>query len=166
MTQPKKRFPMNAPSVTQQDIESNISTIEVVTKVTASGQILRWAVINMKNGFSVTGDPSAAVSPENDDPARGEEYAIANAKREIWKLMGFALKQKLYEQGKDFKERMDREHYELDQRVQKLTAFFNDAQFATLDQREQADLMNQHHHMKEYRWFLGRRIGRLVAPRG
>ena len=53
-----------APRVTLADVEANIVRTDIVKYVSASGQILRWAVLTTRNGFAVTGDPSAAVSPE------------------------------------------------------------------------------------------------------
>ena len=85
----------NYPRVTQEELEQNIVHIDVVTHKTVAGQVLRWAVLTTKNGFAVTGKPSCAVSPENDDPERGTKYAIDNAKDELWALMGYALKEKI-----------------------------------------------------------------------
>jgi hypothetical protein len=87
---------LTAPRLSPADLEANISFIEYVKHVSASGQILRWAVITTKNGFAVTGRPSASVSPANDDAAIGEKVALANAKSELWPLMGYALKEKLH----------------------------------------------------------------------
>jgi hypothetical protein len=66
-----------------------------------SGQILRWAVITTKNGFAVTGRPSAAVSQENDNDAIGVKVAIENARQELWPLMGYALKDQLHREARD-----------------------------------------------------------------
>lgn len=88
---------LTAPRVTPADIEANIVTTEIVKHVTPSGQVLRWAVLTLKNGFAATGAPSCSVSPENDDAEIGEEYAIVNAKETLWPLMGYALKQKLHD---------------------------------------------------------------------
>lgn len=87
---------LNAPRVTPEAIVENIDNIEIVKYISKSGQVLRWAVITMKNGFAVTGKPSASVSPENDDEEIGERIAVANARNEIWPLMGYALKELLY----------------------------------------------------------------------
>lgn len=87
---------LNAPRVTPEAIVANIDNIEIVKYISKSGQVLRWAVITMKNGFSVTGKPSASVSPENDDEEIGERIAVDNARSEIWPLMGYALKELLY----------------------------------------------------------------------
>ena len=84
-----------APRVTLADIEANIVDVETVRHISHSGQVMRWAVITTRNGYAVTGRPSVAVSPENDDSEIGVAIAIANAKQELWPLMGYALKEQL-----------------------------------------------------------------------
>jgi len=84
-----------APRVTPADIEANIVQVEVVRYVTQGGKVLRWAVLTTKNGYAVTGRPSACVSPENDNAEDGERIAIENAKNELWPLMGYELQSKL-----------------------------------------------------------------------
>ncbi len=86
---------MKENTVTQESIDNKISDIEIVTHVSKSGQILRWAVITMKNGFAVTGDPSCAVDSANDDITMGTQIATNNAKEKIWMLEGYLLKDKL-----------------------------------------------------------------------
>lgn len=87
-----------APRVTLPELQENIANVEIAKHVSASGQVLRWAVLTTKNGFAVTGKPSCSVSAENDDEEIGEGIAIENAISELWPLMGYALKQKLFEQ--------------------------------------------------------------------
>lgn len=89
---------LKAPRITPADIEANIVHTEIVKHVAQSGQVLRWAVITTKNGFAVTGRPSAAVSAENDNQAIGEKVAIENARQELWPLMGYALKDQLHKE--------------------------------------------------------------------
>lgn len=86
-----------APRVTLKDLEDNIESVEYVSHTTPSGSVLRWAVLNCRNGFSVTGEPSAAVSAANDNEVFGKEIAYKNAKEKMWALMGYALKTKLFE---------------------------------------------------------------------
>ena len=86
---------MTAPRVTPDDLQANIVDTEIVKFVSKSGQILRWAVLTTRNGFAVVGDPSCAVSSENDNPAIGEETAIKNSREQLWPLMGYALKERL-----------------------------------------------------------------------
>lgn len=85
------------PKISKIQIEENIIHVEYVKHVTKSGQILRWAVLTAKNGFSVTGRPSAAVCAENDNEEMGKKVAYDNAFDEYWPLMGYHLKQSIYE---------------------------------------------------------------------
>ena len=82
---------LNAPRVTSANLNENIAAVEYVKHVSVGGKILRWAVITTKNGYAVTGKPSAAVSVENDNQEVGEKIALDNAKHELWPLMGYAL---------------------------------------------------------------------------
>ena len=88
---------LTAPRVTLSDLEANIVDTEILKHVSKTGQVLRFAILTTANGFAVVGKPSVAVSAENDNAEIGEKIAIENAKTEIWPLMGYALKQKLYE---------------------------------------------------------------------
>lgn len=88
---------LNAPRVTLDNLHKKISDVEIVKHVSKSGQVLRWAVLTMENGFAVVGKPSCSVSSENDDTGLGEKIAIENSQDEVWALEGYALKQKLYE---------------------------------------------------------------------
>jgi len=86
---------LNAPRVTLAALNENIVHTEIVKHVSQSGQVLRWAVLTTRNGFAVTGRPSASVSSANDNAEIGEKVAIDNAKQELWPLMGYALRSKL-----------------------------------------------------------------------
>lgn len=86
---------LTAPRITPADLDANMKNVEFVHFVSHSGQVLRWAVITASNGFAVTGRPSVAVSPENDDREIGEKVAFENAKSELWPLMGYELRSKL-----------------------------------------------------------------------
>lgn len=86
---------LTAPRVTPEALKNNIVDVEVVKHVSFGGQILRWAVITTKNGYAVVGNPSVAVSPENDDEEIGRKVAFENSKNALWPLMGYALKESL-----------------------------------------------------------------------
>ena len=58
--------------------------------------LLTFCVLVMHNGFTVTGESSCA-SPENFDAEIGKKVARENAVNKIWPLLGYELKQKLYE---------------------------------------------------------------------
>lgn len=56
--------------------------------------LLTFCVLELKNGFTVTGE-SACASPENFDAEVGRKIARANAVQKIWPLMGYELRSKL-----------------------------------------------------------------------
>ena len=87
---------LTAPRVTPADIEANIKHVEYVKHVSHGGQVLRWAVLTTKSGYAVVGNPSVAVSPENDNEEIGQKVAFENSKQDLWPLMGYALKEKLH----------------------------------------------------------------------
>lgn len=108
---------LTAPRVTPADIEANIASEFYFTALdgmvgyyTNDGRvmnptsrdglskslgILSFCVLVLKNGFTVTGE-SACASPENFDAEVGRKIARANAVNKIWPLMGYELKQRLY----------------------------------------------------------------------
>lgn len=90
---------LTAPRVSLADVTANIVHTEIVKVVTHGGGILRWAILTTRNGYAVTGRPSASVSPENDNAEIGEKVAIDNARAELWPLMGYALKDRLHAQA-------------------------------------------------------------------
>ena len=57
-------------------------------------QFLTFCVIQMRNGFTVTGE-SACASAENYNAEVGRKIARENAVNKIWPLMGFRLRDKL-----------------------------------------------------------------------
>lgn len=88
---------LTAPRLRPSDLDANIVDIEIVKHVSKTGQVLRWAILTTVNGFAVVGKPSASVSSENDNEEIGVEVAIDNSRAELWPLMGYSLKQALYE---------------------------------------------------------------------
>lgn len=58
------------------------------------GTTLTLCVLTLRNGFTVTGT-AACASPANFDPEIGERYAREDAKRQIWALEGYALRERL-----------------------------------------------------------------------
>lgn len=90
---------LTAPRVSLTDLEANIAETEIVKYVSKSGQVLRWAVLTTRNGFSVAGKPSCSASSANDNQEIGEKIAIDNARQELWPLMGYALKERLAQEA-------------------------------------------------------------------
>ncbi|WP_429060911.1 Gp49 family protein [Aeromonas hydrophila] len=70
----------------------------VAAPVPASFALLTFCVLELKNGFTVTGE-SACASPENFDAEIGRKIARENAVNKVWMLEGYLLKQQLHDQG-------------------------------------------------------------------
>lgn len=165
---------LNAPRVTLAALEANIASTEIVKHISASGQVLRWAVLTTQSGFAVTGRPSVSASSENDCQSIGERVAIDNARYELWPLMGYALKQKLAEElaphplaGEishlpPHQQRVLIERAELDDKLGKLNGFIGTDLFKTLPSDEQERLTVQRGAMTEYHQVLADRIGAFV----
>ncbi len=60
--------------------------------------VMTIALVTMTNGFVVVGT-SACAHPDNYDRALGEKFALEDAKRKIWPLLGFALRDRLNRTG-------------------------------------------------------------------
>lgn len=94
-----------APRVALTDIENAIATSYVFTAkaaVDAQGfpavpplELLTIFIAVMDNGFVVIGK-SAPASPENFNAELGAKLAREDAIRQLWPLMGFALRERLH----------------------------------------------------------------------
>ena len=95
---------LTAPRITPDDIAANISSEHYFTAADGirgandleceSGDpltLLTFCVIELRNGFTVTGE-SACASPENFDAEIGRKIARQNAVQKIWPLMGYELR--------------------------------------------------------------------------
>jgi Phage protein (N4 Gp49/phage Sf6 gene 66) family len=113
---------LNAPRVTPADIEANIASEhyftaadgmvgKYVNRIAKDGMgtypgdlpkqpqslgLLTFCVLVLRNGFTVTGE-SACASPENFDAEIGRKIARQNAVQKIWPLMGYELKERLFQ---------------------------------------------------------------------
>lgn len=83
-----------APRVRLKDIEDAIGAKEFHTHQ----KILTICIVTLKNGFFVVGS-SAPASPANFDAELGKKFAYEDCIRQIWRLMGFALKDRLWQEG-------------------------------------------------------------------
>ncbi len=94
------------PRVALSDIEAAIGAVyytsgeRALTDETLSQEhigplrLLSICIIVMRNGFTVIGK-SAPASPENFNRDLGRKFAYEDAIRQLWPLMGFALRDKL-----------------------------------------------------------------------
>jgi hypothetical protein len=104
---------LNAPRVTPADVEAEIVSEHYfvasdalqqdrAVHVCADGwklgntQLLTFCVLQLRNGFTVTGE-SACASPENFDAEIGQKIARQNAVAKVWPLLGFRLRDALSE---------------------------------------------------------------------
>jgi hypothetical protein len=71
---------------------------EAVEEVPESLKLLTICVITLQNGFTVMGQ-SACAHPENFNADFGKRLAYTDAEAKMWPLMGYHLKQKLFEKG-------------------------------------------------------------------
>lgn len=78
--------------VTTELLESIIRDVSY----TVIGETTTICQIVCKNGFSVNGE-SACVDPANFDKKKGEMYAYEQAFNKLWPLVGFLMKQRMYE---------------------------------------------------------------------
>lgn len=98
-----------APRVTLADIEAaiafraDVNAGEVGRNFVASHpelvthpslDVLSLCILVMRNGFTVIGK-SAPASPENFNAELGKKLAYEDAVRQLWPLMGYALRDKL-----------------------------------------------------------------------
>lgn len=101
---------LTAPRVTQAAIEENIASEHYFTALDGVAghhgglpdpypdalRLLTFCVLVLKNGFTVTGE-SACASPENFDEEIGRKIAHQNAVAKIWPLMGYQLREQLFQ---------------------------------------------------------------------
>lgn len=82
---------LNARRVSLNELHDSIKSVEIIRHRIESGSVLRFAILTMDNGFTVTGRPSVSVSPENDNDEVGVKIAIQNAVFELWPYVGFRV---------------------------------------------------------------------------
>ena len=78
----------------QHDNAVNHAAKDIGGWVLGGTQLLTFCVLQLRNGFTVTGE-SACASPENFDAEVGRKIARQNAVSRIWPLMGYELRTKL-----------------------------------------------------------------------
>lgn len=90
--------------VTREDIEAEIEQVTYINLGEAcsfqghghdDNYVTTICSLRLKNGFTVRGE-SACVDPANYNKELGEKYAYEDAIKNLWPLMGFALKDRLY----------------------------------------------------------------------
>lgn len=98
-----------APRISLADLEANIAECHYLLgaqAVNAAGGFSRFASIDTlticliatQNGFTIIGK-SAPASAANFDPDLGRKLAYEDAVRQLWPLMGYALRDRLMNQA-------------------------------------------------------------------
>jgi len=91
--------PEAAPSkarVTSGDIDFALATARGVQYHVFTGTTMTVVCVTLANGFKVMGY-SAPVSDANFDEAVGEQVALDKVRDQLWELLGFRLKQAMFE---------------------------------------------------------------------
>lgn len=86
---------LSGPRLMPHDIDDRILTAHYYIVPATTCTVCALVLIN---GFVVIGE-SACVSPENFDEEIGRRIAYAHAREQIWKLEGYALRDKLTRRG-------------------------------------------------------------------
>lgn len=164
---------LTAPRLSPAIVQANIAHTEIVKHITNGGQVLRWAIITTLSGFGVVGRPSVSVSPENDNEEIGIKVATENSTAEMWPLMGYELKQRLFEASNAppaphsdkpaHQQRVIIERDELAAKITKLQAFLVTPTYARLTDEEQGRLADQVAAMRSYCGILNARIEAFPA---
>lgn len=79
-----------APRVTLESMEAKVAS----ENYTVVDGVLTICTLKMRNGFYLIGE-SAPASPENFNADLGRKFARENAIRQLWKLEGYALRERL-----------------------------------------------------------------------
>jgi hypothetical protein len=106
-----QRKGLNAPRVKPEDIDAAIASKFFINAWEAAMampstvyplpipdelKLLTICVLVLKNGFTVVGK-SACASVANYDREVGEKVALEDAKKQLWPLLGYALRERLAE---------------------------------------------------------------------
>lgn len=78
--------------VSLEAIENEVASVEYIRPNGADYMTIAVAI--MRNGYVVLGK-SAPADPENFNEELGQKFAREDAIRQIWPLMGYALREKL-----------------------------------------------------------------------
>lgn len=85
---------MEAAIDTENYLNAGDAAERVGQEASAPMHLMTLCFLTMRNGFVVVGK-SAPASPENFDADKGRTFAREDAIRQLWPLMGFALRQQL-----------------------------------------------------------------------
>lgn len=92
------------PRVTLDDLKANLGSVAYFTAgeagdalgipMSGAARLLTLCIATTNNGFTLVGK-SAPASPENFDREKGRTFAYEDVIRQLWPLMGYALRERL-----------------------------------------------------------------------
>lgn len=141
--------------VTLEELKANI-----VKEYYHNYGLLTICVLTLRNGFTVTGE-SACADPNNYNEDLGKRLAYTDAEKKIWPLMGYHLRQSLYEDPRklNYLGRMNIELDELNDKFEKLRAYcVSDKMFQDCNEKQRTLLSQQLVEMAGYKEVLSERI--------
>lgn len=130
----------------------------------AGAPLLTFCLLELNNGLVVTGK-SVCADPGNYDAELGQQFALKDAKEQMWLILGVLLKDRLASFPDDLDRnlpphmmRVQVEKHELDTRLAALNKFTLSPAFNTLPEREMELLTTQESCMTELSTILGERL--------
>ena len=84
--------------VTQKDVDENMKDVLVRT-VEEFGKPSTYDTVKMKNGF-ILRDSTTCIEPANYSEEIGKEICLKRIEDKIWFLLGYALQDKAFNEGK------------------------------------------------------------------
>lgn len=143
--------------VTKEDLEHLVAR-STVTYTNLAGT-LTHCMVTLPCGFQVTGE-SACVDPANYDKELGEEIALKKVIAQLWPLEGYLLANDIYraKQPTSFVSRMVFEQSDLNEKLEKLTAFLDKPKPDFVEQAQWELMKDQQEAMVSYFNILEKRI--------
>lgn len=84
--------------VTQKEVDDNMKDV-VVRTITDFGKPCTYVTVRMKNGFTLR-ESTTCVDPANYSEEIGKEICLKHIEDKIWFLLGYALQEKAFKEGK------------------------------------------------------------------
>ena len=84
--------------VTQKEVADNMKDVLVRT-VEEFGKPCTYVTVRMKNGFTLR-ESTTCVDPANYSEEIGKEICLKHIEDKIWLLLGYALQDKAFKEGK------------------------------------------------------------------
>ena len=85
-------------NVTQKEVDENMKDVLVRT-VEEFGKPSTYVTVKMKNGF-ILRDSTTYIDPANYSEEIGKEICLKHIEDKIWFLLGYALQDKAFKNGK------------------------------------------------------------------